>query len=252
MATILIGLSVSFFLFSCKKIMKSMFKFAATLMFAVVAFSLVTVSNVGAATNPAPKGFLDVANYVTIEGWACDPSDYRDHIQVHIYVDGNFYRATTADRVREQAVANECGGYDMHGFLVYGDGLPVDQKSHVIRAYAINTPVGSNPELNQSPKTINPLPGVAISFNKNDSSATGSMGPQWIAKGVGASLKANTFVKPGWSLWGWALTPGGTPVVLDQGCYVPGPSVPYAFPKCRGYVGVPNNATLYAVWQPNR
>ena len=77
--------------------------------------------------------------------------------------------------------------------------------------------------------------GYAVSFNKNDAGATGSMDTQSITFGTSASLAANLFSKSGWTFIGWATTSGGSVAYANQASYTMGAG----------------NATLYARWDAN-
>ncbi len=72
----------------------------------------------------------------------------------------------------------------------------------------------------------------AITFNKNDAAATGTMPMQSIASGSSASLMANTFTKAGWSFAGWATAPAGAVAYNNGATYTMGN----------------NDVILYAVW----
>jgi hypothetical protein len=112
-----------------------------------------------APTPVNPTGYHDSANCSVVEGWACDPSNFQEPLQIHFYADnlagsGTFVGATTANLSRAD-VASSCGGNGGHGFSF---PLPPSLRTGTNRsiyAYAINTGVGSNVLLTQSPKTIN-------------------------------------------------------------------------------------------------
>ncbi|MBN2352101.1 MAG: InlB B-repeat-containing protein [Spirochaetales bacterium] len=74
-----------------------------------------------------------------------------------------------------------------------------------------------------------------ITFNKNDSAASGSMAGQIIACGSTVNLALNSFTKAGWSFSGWATTSGGVVEYADGAAYTMGIS----------------NVTLYAKWTAN-
>jgi uncharacterized repeat protein (TIGR02543 family) len=74
----------------------------------------------------------------------------------------------------------------------------------------------------------------SITFNKNDSGATGTMASQTIAEGNSVNLSVNTFLKPGWNFSGWATTPAGNAVYANQDNYTMGTT----------------DVTLYAKWTP--
>jgi uncharacterized repeat protein (TIGR02543 family) len=72
-----------------------------------------------------------------------------------------------------------------------------------------------------------------ITFDSNDSAATGSMPAQTIASGSTANLSPNQFAKVGFAFQGWATTSGGAAAYADGASYTMGTS----------------NVTLYAVWK---
>jgi uncharacterized protein (TIGR02145 family)/uncharacterized repeat protein (TIGR02543 family) len=79
------------------------------------------------------------------------------------------------------------------------------------------------------------VPVFAISFNKNDAGASGTMTDQHIASGGSANLTANAFTKTGWSFAGWSTTAGGVVEFADQAIFTMGAA----------------NASLYAKWTAN-
>ena len=75
--------------------------------------------------------------------------------------------------------------------------------------------------------------GYAITFDKNDAAATGTMAAQTINSGDSSSLTANAFSKPGYSFAGWMTSATGTTVAYaDQAIFTMGTT----------------NVTLYAKW----
>jgi RHS repeat-associated protein/uncharacterized repeat protein (TIGR01451 family) len=109
------------------------------------------------STDPDPYGNHDITTQTVVEGWACDPSNYSKPVAIHIY-DGagflpnnaNFIGAVMADRPREQAVADSCGGYPNHGFSFTlpeyrPDGTKLkDGQTHTIVAYIIGIDTEGN------------------------------------------------------------------------------------------------------------
>ncbi|HEX2958144.1 MAG TPA: FISUMP domain-containing protein [Chitinispirillaceae bacterium] len=74
--------------------------------------------------------------------------------------------------------------------------------------------------------------GYTITFDKNDSDATGTMAKQTINSGDSAALTKNAFVKDGWVFTGWATDSTAAVSYLDGASYKTGTS----------------NVTLYAKW----
>jgi len=75
----------------------------------------------------------------------------------------------------------------------------------------------------------------AVTFNKNDAGATGTMANQTIAEGASANLTANGFTKTGSSFAGWATSASGAVAYANQASYPMGTA----------------NVTLYAKWTVN-
>ena len=109
----------------------------------------------------SPKGTLDSADCKVFTGWTCDPDAYAQPLNVDFYFNGpggaggQFLGSVLADREREVAVGNECGGSRRHGFSYSAPDSLQDGQPHKIYAHAINIgSSGGNPVLNGSPKTI--------------------------------------------------------------------------------------------------
>ena len=73
-----------------------------------------------------------------------------------------------------------------------------------------------------------------VIFNKNNSSAVGSMPNQQVEEGVSAALTANGFLVTGWTFAGWSTSPAGGVEYADGALYVMAAS----------------DVTLYAQWTP--
>ncbi len=116
-------------------------------------------NNIGNPINIDPKGVMDGLNCEQISGWACDPNDYTKQLEVYFYVDGpanvgKFLGSYTANKPRENAVAAECGGYANHGFVFITPDSLKDGASHMVYAYAVNTPAGDNLKLSAATNVI--------------------------------------------------------------------------------------------------
>ena len=79
------------------------------------------------------------ATTIEVSGWALDP-DTPDPIAVHMYVDGRWGGALTADGVRDDVARAFPESGNRHGFSA---SLTVPQGVHQVCAYAINTGRGS-------------------------------------------------------------------------------------------------------------
>lgn len=97
-------------------------------------------------SNAPPIGAFDTATgsagTLRLTGWALDP-DTAAPIQVHVYVDGRAVRSVTANGNRPD-VDRVYGKGAAHGYDVT---VPAAAGSHQVCVYAINTPVGVNPQL---------------------------------------------------------------------------------------------------------
>ncbi len=97
--------------------------------------------------NATPIGFVDqvatTAGSVRLTGWALD-TDTSSPIGVHVYVDGSYAGATTADGDRPDIAAAFPSAGSRHGFTVE---VPAPSGRHTVCAYAINAPAGHNPAI---------------------------------------------------------------------------------------------------------
>jgi hypothetical protein len=90
------------------------------------------------------EGYSTGPGNVTLKGWAIDPDTTRA-VQIHVYVDGSYAGAGTANRSRPDVGDAYPGSGDNHGFEVT---VPISPGSHQVCAYAINIANGStNPQL---------------------------------------------------------------------------------------------------------
>jgi hypothetical protein len=118
--------------------------------------------SVSVKNGSAPKGVHDASNCTSIMGWACDPDDYGKALMVHLYADGKFAGAVTANVPREPAVGAQCGGKSQHGFSFTTPESLKDGRPHDVYAYAINTgPARPNPLLSGSPRSLTCAPSPA-------------------------------------------------------------------------------------------
>jgi hypothetical protein len=105
-----------------------------------------------------PIGYHDGINSTTTWGWACDPDNYSQPLQIHFYKE-NFVLigSTTANLGREPAVGSACGGNPYHGFSWTIPESLKDGVQHYIYAYAIDLNGVANPLLGSSPKVYGPV-----------------------------------------------------------------------------------------------
>jgi len=116
------------------------------------------------ANHHATQGYLDVVDYTTIYGWACDKDEPYKSIAVHLYFGGPAGSGThmisaMASDSSEAAVKDLCGGGDNHRFSIEMDELMLhallegDGKVYV---YGLDTlgAANKNSQLRQSPKAL--------------------------------------------------------------------------------------------------
>jgi hypothetical protein len=105
--------------------------------------------------NNPPIGNLDAANCSIIGGWAFDPDTPSQEIAVHVYANGNFVTSAMTTGLR-QDVNNAYGITGNHGFTIPTPASLKDGTNKTIRVYAIDSGGnGPNPEITNSPQTIN-------------------------------------------------------------------------------------------------
>jgi hypothetical protein len=95
-----------------------------------------------------PGGTLDVVQGeqggVRIAGWSIDP-DTTGPVQVHVFVNGVWTAAVTANASRPDVAAAHPGYGSLHGFDAT---IPLKAGAHTICVYAINVgPTLPNPQL---------------------------------------------------------------------------------------------------------
>lgn len=115
-----------------------------------------TLAQLQAFANPdkPPTGDLDAADCKSIAGWASDADTPTTPVKIDLYVDATPGAATGA--WQSVQASDPHGTQGNHGFSVSTPFGALDGTSHVVHAYAIDTSgKGPNPELTNSPKTIN-------------------------------------------------------------------------------------------------
>lgn len=124
----------------------------------------------------------------------------------------------------------ECGffgkNYTFKGWATYIGGEVVYTDKQAIT-------VNSNMSLFAVFEYVTPT--YTVTFNKNNSSATGSMNPQTFTSGKAQALTANGFTCTGYNFKGWSKTSGGSVVYSDKQSIL-----------------VDSNMTLYAVWEAKK
>ncbi|MCW2740953.1 MAG: hypothetical protein JWR45_1375 [Blastococcus sp.] len=153
-----------------------------------------------ANVDPLPEGNVDgitsADGRYTVRGWAFDRTDVGRSIDAHIYVDGFYVAATTADQLRADIDA-AFGVGPRHGFQT---SVPASLGSHEVCIYLINHGGPVNPQLDC--RTV-----VNV-----DAHAP-----------VGA-LDAVTVTPGAVSVRGWAFDPDATSAQMQVHAYVDGVS----------------------------
>ena len=109
------------------------------------------------AQNNLPIGYLDNVNQSVGNGWAYDQDAGTLPIDVHIYINGRFYAAITANQSRPDLVSAGITPNPEHGYTFTITGFNT-ACAHEIVVYAINHGGGANPPLTNCPATIGTQP----------------------------------------------------------------------------------------------
>lgn len=121
--------------------------------------------NIGGGANPLlgsrtittgsqlPRGTLDFATPGLVSGWAYDADAGEAPVEVHIYIDGVHRGTVLANDERGDLVPAGAATDPWHGFTWNPPVLPPGE--HTVSAWAINAGGGGNPELHNSPQTMN-------------------------------------------------------------------------------------------------
>jgi hypothetical protein len=202
--------------------------------------------NVGAGTNRQlgcrtvtvrtnPFGRLDAAaakvGYASIRGWAIDPNRLAP-IDVHVWVDGKFFTALTADDNRPDIAAAVSGYGAAHG---YSAKLKLPSGPHSICTYGINTGPGANALLGCKSVTLPANP-----FGSLDSVNSTSSGIKVRGWAIDPNTKASITVHL------YVLGGGAFPVLAD----VPRPDlIPmFGYGGAHGFVTtLPGSASNHTV-----
>ena len=105
------------------------------------------------AQNNLPIGYLDNVNQSVGNGWAYDQDAGTLPIDVHIYINGRFYAAITANQSRPDLVSAGITPNPEHGYTFTITGFNT-ACAHEIVVYAINHGGGANPLLTKCPASI--------------------------------------------------------------------------------------------------
>ncbi len=105
-----------------------------------------------------PFGFHDTASCTNISGWTCDEDNFGKSVKVEFYADspageGTLIGTTIANVTRENAVGEQCGNVNSHGFKFTTPESVKTSDSRHIYAYAIDE-TGKKVRLNSTPKVL--------------------------------------------------------------------------------------------------
>ena len=119
-------------------------------------------SKISSGFNRPPSGWLDGVNESGGSGWAIDKNDSTNPIEVHVYVDDQFYISTSANISRPDLVLANVTPNPEHGFTFSLSGL--SKGIHKIGVFGIDVGGSNNKELNGSPKRIRVTNNQPIGF----------------------------------------------------------------------------------------
>lgn len=142
-----------------------------------------------------PYGVQDAATCSIVGGWACDQSSAGTSIDVHVYADGAFIGAMTANGYRADVPASgNCNGTgNYHGYTMSIPESLRDGNTHQITTYAINYGLGNvNSALIGTPQSIQcspsaPPPPTNLSLSCTAGSGGTGVDLSWSSAGGGTT-----------------------------------------------------------------
>lgn len=122
----------------------------------------VTAPSASTLGNRAPLGVVESITGSTIQGWACDPDQPTQSVQIHFYADhtwdgGTIIGGTTANLPSDNSINGACGGGTAHRFsftVPLADRSRIGPGIHPVYSYAIDLGGGPNPQLQSSPRNL--------------------------------------------------------------------------------------------------
>lgn len=102
----------------------------------VVFVGVLAVSFYLTAFAPSFRGTLDYADARHVAGWAVNVSDPVEHVEVQLYIDGQFAGDRLADSSRPDVAASGRAADALHGFVF--DTPPLPTGEHEARVYAVH------------------------------------------------------------------------------------------------------------------
>lgn len=86
--------------------------------------------------HPGIRGAIDIADPTRVAGWASDPADPAEPLEVHLYVDGRFHAATLASRIRPDLVRAGATTNPARGFEFSLSPTSFPPGRHLIEVFA--------------------------------------------------------------------------------------------------------------------
>lgn len=156
--------------------------------------------------NTPPDGWLDSVDCTSIQGWAYDPNNSSASIQVHVYSDGAYLTAGTADGVRTDVNA-ALGISGNHGYIISTPSSLMNGVPHSIVVYGIDLSGGTNAALRGTPMSVTCSP-ISSTLTVNGAMTTtvtpgGTVSYAWSSTGA---TSGNTTLQ---------VLQGGLPVATD-------------------------------------
>ena len=85
---------------------------------------------------PYFRGWLDVADQGKVQGWVVNQDQPSERVEVHLYIDGRFVEARSADQPRPDLFAAGLVQDERHGFFFFTP--PLVPGEHEARVYAVH------------------------------------------------------------------------------------------------------------------
>ncbi len=120
---------------------------------------LCVIATVAAFHNASPllRGAIDEANQTHVAGWAYDPLTPNATLEVQLFIDDRFIRATRADFPRPDLVKAGVTKMSAHGFELELKDVSLAAGKHTAQVYALRDAAGKN-------KALIPLSQEAVTF----------------------------------------------------------------------------------------
>ena len=97
--------------------------------------------------SPLLRGAIDEANQTHVAGWAYDPLTPQASLEVQLFIDERFLRATRADQPRADLVQAGVTPQVTHGFSFELTDATLTPGQHSAQVYALRNAAGKNKAL---------------------------------------------------------------------------------------------------------